>query len=42
MNAISATPVLLAARSVCGLVAGVVGARAVDTGVPTDLAQQGK
>ena len=42
MNAVTATPVLSAARSVCGLSAGVVGARAVGTRVTTDLAQRGK
>ena len=42
MSAVSASPVLLAAHSVCGLVAGVVGARAVGARMATDLAQRGK
>ena len=42
MSAVSATPVLLAAHSVCGLVAWVIGARAVGTMLATDLAQRGK
>ena len=42
VSTVSTTPVLFAARSVCGVIAGVVGARAVGARMTADLAQRGE